>query len=161
MLETLGDLGDFLGGIGVIVTLVYLAIQIRRNTEQTRLNTAGEAWSGIRDAYEPAYHGNNAEIFRLGLSGELDPSDADYMTFSMLMLRIISQFELSLYQARHGTLDDELFAMHARLARMNLTSRGGRTWWDTTGSKFFSETLVTEIESVLESDRKGPPAGSA
>ena len=35
-LSELGDLGDFLGGIGVIVTLVYLAIQIRRNTQAVR-----------------------------------------------------------------------------------------------------------------------------
>jgi hypothetical protein len=29
VLEDLGNLGDFLGGIGVVVTLLYLAIQVR------------------------------------------------------------------------------------------------------------------------------------
>ena len=38
-LEDLGNLGEFLGAIGVIVTLVYLAIQIRQGSEQTALNT--------------------------------------------------------------------------------------------------------------------------
>ena len=32
MLEDLGNLGDFLGGIAVIATLIYLAIQLRQNT---------------------------------------------------------------------------------------------------------------------------------
>ena len=32
MLEALGDLGDFLGGIGVMITVIYLALQIRHNT---------------------------------------------------------------------------------------------------------------------------------
>ena len=36
-LEELGNLGDFLGGIGVIVTLVYLAVQIRSNTQTVRV----------------------------------------------------------------------------------------------------------------------------
>ena len=39
-LEDLGNLGEFLGAIGVIVTLVYLAIQIRQGSEQTALNTS-------------------------------------------------------------------------------------------------------------------------
>ena len=33
MLEDLGNLGDFLGGIGVVATMIYLAVQIRRNTQ--------------------------------------------------------------------------------------------------------------------------------
>ncbi len=31
-LEDLGNLGEFLGSIGVIVSLIYLALQIRQNT---------------------------------------------------------------------------------------------------------------------------------
>ncbi len=36
MLEALGNIGDFLGGIGVVVTLLYLAAQIRQNTRMMR-----------------------------------------------------------------------------------------------------------------------------
>jgi hypothetical protein len=32
----LGDLEDFLGGIGVVVTLAYLAIETRQNTKEVR-----------------------------------------------------------------------------------------------------------------------------
>jgi hypothetical protein len=39
MIETLGNIGDFVGGIGVIVTLIYLAIQIRQNTQQLDHNS--------------------------------------------------------------------------------------------------------------------------
>lgn len=38
MLDALGNVGDPLGGAGVVVTLIYLAIQLRRNTEQLRRN---------------------------------------------------------------------------------------------------------------------------
>jgi len=40
-LSQLGDLGDFLGGIGVIVTLVYLAVQIRHDTQAVRARISG------------------------------------------------------------------------------------------------------------------------
>ena len=35
MIETLGNIGDFVGGIGVVVTLFYLAFQIRASRLQT------------------------------------------------------------------------------------------------------------------------------
>ena len=37
--EDLGNVGDFVGGIGVIVTLIYLALQIRQNSQLLRANT--------------------------------------------------------------------------------------------------------------------------
>ena len=37
-LQDLGNIGEFLGAIGVIVTLVYLARQIRLNSLSTRAN---------------------------------------------------------------------------------------------------------------------------
>ena len=38
-LEDLGNLGDFFGAIGVIATLIYLAVQIRQGSVQTAMNT--------------------------------------------------------------------------------------------------------------------------
>jgi hypothetical protein len=36
----LGDLGEFIASFGVLATLIYLAIQMRQNTQALRLNTA-------------------------------------------------------------------------------------------------------------------------
>ena len=38
-LEDLGNLGEFVGAIGVVVSLVYLAYQIRQNTAAVRAST--------------------------------------------------------------------------------------------------------------------------
>lgn len=39
MIEILGNLGDFIGGFGVVATVIYLAFQIRQNTVSTRSAT--------------------------------------------------------------------------------------------------------------------------
>lgn len=54
MLENLGNIGDFLGGIGVVITLVYLAVQIRQNTRQLR--------SGSAAAQTRSLEGTNTDI---------------------------------------------------------------------------------------------------
>ena len=39
VLEDLGNLGDFLGGLAVIATLIYLAVQVRQNSQQIAQNS--------------------------------------------------------------------------------------------------------------------------
>lgn len=39
MLEALGNIGDFVSGIGVVATLVYLVLQIRQNTRELEHNS--------------------------------------------------------------------------------------------------------------------------
>ncbi len=36
-LESLGNIGEFIGGLAVIASLIYLAVQIRQNTKSVRL----------------------------------------------------------------------------------------------------------------------------
>lgn len=48
MLEALGSLGDFVGGVAIIVTLIHLAAQIRQNTTSVRAASRLEIASGWR-----------------------------------------------------------------------------------------------------------------
>jgi hypothetical protein len=38
-IEDLGNLGDFVGGIAVVATLIYVAMQLRQNNQLLRSNT--------------------------------------------------------------------------------------------------------------------------
>ena len=49
MLDALGNIGDFLGGIGVVVTLLYLASQIRQNTRSLRASAHQSITSHIAE----------------------------------------------------------------------------------------------------------------
>jgi hypothetical protein len=42
-LETLGNLGEFISGIVVIISLVYLAMQVRQNTRSLRTENYARA----------------------------------------------------------------------------------------------------------------------
>ena len=78
-LEDLGNLGDFLGGIAVIVTLVYLALQIRSNTQTVRaasLESVVNSHSQFLDRLA-----SDSELSRIWFSGlwagaELTPGKA-------------------------------------------------------------------------------------
>jgi hypothetical protein len=87
-LQDLGNLGEFIGAIGVVVSLIYLAAQIRHNTRAIRASAQQETTRDVSDFLSQIT--DNAEvarILRIGL-GEWDKlDDDDRMRFSMLLSR--------------------------------------------------------------------------
>ena len=72
----LGALGEFVGSVGVVVTLFYLAIQIRQNTEQqkrvemeSRVSAVNASAAALRENRKAVYQDAElAEIFWIGMS---------------------------------------------------------------------------------------------
>ena len=64
----LGALGEFLGSIGVIATLIYLATQIRQNTKQLHATTSNQEFENVALAYEPVYRPHLGPVWVKGQS---------------------------------------------------------------------------------------------
>ena len=47
MIDTLGKVGDFIGGFGVVVTVIYLAIRIRRSMKASRAEMTMDLYLAI------------------------------------------------------------------------------------------------------------------
>ena len=52
MIDALGNIGDFVGGIGVVVTLAYLAVQIRHSSKVAALAAGHTISLGIMEFHE-------------------------------------------------------------------------------------------------------------
>ena len=46
-LDELASLGEFIGGIGVLATLVFVAVQLRQNTRAIQRSNAREAGNAL------------------------------------------------------------------------------------------------------------------
>lgn len=148
-LEALGNLGDFVGGVAVVVTLIYVAVQIRQNTSQVRLNTASTQYEGILHAFDPVYSGENGPTFLKGLAGQEDLTPDESFVFSLLMTRIFAQFEMSLYHRDRGSLEQDLFELHSRMLEVFAHSEGGARWWREFGVLTFGREFVEHIEQLM------------
>ncbi len=102
--DAIGALGEVAGAVGVIVTLIYLAIQVRQNTSVTRASTA-------------QHMTNNWVLVNLEMTrSQVTTKNID---FSMPPdeLQIVLSFWRSMfhqwsncqYQYRHGSLDELLY----------------------------------------------------
>lgn len=149
LLSDLGNLGDFIGGIAVVVSLVYLAFQIRRNTQSVQAGSVQGATQAISEIME--LMARDAEILRIFDSGTHDfnaLSKEDRLRFSSLMGAIIHRFENLVSQTENGLLPRDSWDGGANRLRGTFALPGTLEWW-AKGKGVFSSQLQNWVESEV------------
>ena len=103
----LGALGEFLASFGVVATLIYLAIQMRQNTQAVRLNTAQVVTEELQQMFSllAADEGLAQVFLDGGQSAELSGvGKVRYYTFTSNILRVCENGYL---QNREGAISSE------------------------------------------------------
>ena len=149
-LTQLANLGEFIGGVAVLVTLIYLAVQVRQNTSQLRQQTASTVVTNLQAAFDPIFP--NFEVYAQGLSGERELSKEDALMFATLMIRILHGMQNSYYQNREGVLAGEWEEFYGNVLRFFLATPGGTKWWSDYRT-FFSEGFGAAVDALLREER--------
>jgi hypothetical protein len=155
-LSQLADVGELLGGVAVVASLVYLAVQIRQNTRTVRASTLHQntdLWSSLfLRLAEP----DLARAYVAGMAGQPDIRPLQYTQFLFVCRSMFLAFENQYYQMRHGVLDSEAYAGYERsISAQLLAFRGFRLWWELNRSVFspeFVDHVDAMISDVPESD---------
>ena len=146
-LQDLGNLGEFIGALGVVVTLIYLAAQIRQNTRAIRDSAEKEMAREASHFLSPIIENAEvARILRIGLQEWDKLDDDERMRFSMLLFRAFFHFQhlFSLHRERH--LDPEFWASQWEVMLWYIRRPGFHRWWSTAKSRF-NRSFVEYIES--------------
>jgi hypothetical protein len=147
-LSDLANIGEFVGGIAVIATLVHLAIQIRQNTRSVRSATFQSVVDSFTDyTFELS---KDAELTRLYLHGLNEPnelSEQDSQRFHFLMLTIIRRFESAFQQQSSMMLTPSQWSGFRGSAAGVLSSPGGGKWW-VANRALFTEEFQNFVESA-------------
>ena len=158
MLEALGNIGDFLGGLGVVVTLIYLASQIRQNTRSVRMSAFQAAQRDIADAFDGLSH--DPELARVYFDGNRDFesfSKQDRRRYAAFMSGLFRRYETFLYHTRLGNI--QLSQWEGPLAELRTAFKypGTRAWWAGAKTSFNAE-LRDFIDREILTVEPGPPA---
>ena len=147
----LGAIGEFVGAIAVVTTLIYLATQIRQNTRAMRAETINAVTSNVQN--EMATSLLNPAVATALAKSVSTPHDLTDTEIVHLRGRLISammsrQNEYFLHQ--QGLLDDEIWESLNYAIRVNLGTPWSRRWWSQVGRNAFAVSFVTYVESQLE-----------
>jgi hypothetical protein len=159
--DAIGAVAELLGAIGVIVSLIYLAGQIRQNTRTQRRTNLGDI--AIELAATIRCTATNSELASLVLRGHADLGSLDPIErfrYDNFMYVYLANFERALFDARSGDYpEEELVPMRAAIAGY-LGTDGGHAWWEQRRTWFtlFGQQSIDEIlrDQTIDSRGTGP-----
>ncbi len=139
-IQDLGALGEILGAIGVVVTLIYLARQIRENSRQMRVSSLTSINHLINEAWDPIYSNDrNIRVWTTGLRSPGDLDEEDLALFHLFMTRLINVFATAVAQHGYDVLTVDEFRKCAIRANTLLSTPGGKHWLSEGGTEIVTE----------------------
>ena len=138
--RTLADVGEFLGGLGVIVSLVYLAIQVRANT--TSQQSENYARSLERMASMQSRLATDIDFTKTYNRGLVDPermTPTERIQFTWILTELFGNLEFMFFQSSHGNIPRDLWLRWEETLKWWLTFPGVRSWWRAKPTPFTPE----------------------
>lgn len=107
--EELGAIGDLIGGVAVVVSLVYVGLQIRQSANASRAATSQAFAKQYSDVNQMIADPEIAGIFARGLSGMGVLTREEQAMFSAVLSSISRTLESFYFQMCKGELEPVLF----------------------------------------------------
>jgi len=153
--DAIAAVGELVGGLAVIVSLLYLATQIRISNRIAR----GESQRTTYDVYtffSRILDDKNRRILVLGLSDYENLSLDERLCFTALIHPLANQTQAIWLDWKHGLQLEAVNHSWQRSMLAVIATKGGRQWWKTSQyiftddySAYLSERLVSENPTPL------------
>ena len=149
-LESLASLGEIVGAIAVVVSLLYLAVQVRQNTRAQRLENASrilDRTASMQGALsrDPAM----SVLFSKGVSDTSKLTPQERIQFTWAMYEFFGALEFMFIAAKENSIPEEIWQRWSAAAAWWLTFPGVQAWWEVRPIPF-AEGFSTYIESLLD-----------
>ena len=157
-LEQLSSLAQIVASVGVIVSLVFVGLQIRQNTsalQRNEHNSTMAQWTVIRMAI--AKNHDIAELMTAGLRGDSALDAADQLRLEN-MLQECAWASFHIWdRTQRGVFPTGTFELTggAYLSGLLRTARG-EAWWRSAKHIGFIPAFVADVDAVLAKDSGAP-----
>ena len=152
-LDTLAKASDFVGGIVLVISLVYLAYQVRQNTQSQRSENYARVLE--RMSTVQAQLSMDADLHHVFMVGAEDParlSRAERLRFSWALYELFGAGEFMFHQSREKALPPEVWARWEAAIGWWLSHPGMRAWWAAKPAP-----LAPDFEEFAGNNMRGAP----
>lgn len=155
-LQDLGAIGETVGGIAVVVSLVYVAFQIRQNSRQIEQNSRhleASMYYATNDAFYRwfamlAGDENLAALWRRVVAGETLEHEDRTRAHALLTMLFLS-YENNFQQFRIGAVKRDALDVASSPLRALLSRQEVRAWWVKEAPRTLTPEFRREIEALL------------
>jgi hypothetical protein len=139
--------------VGIIASLIYVAIQIRQNTRGTRIETFESAVRGVQEQHRTLIV--EPDLLRVFIAGHASYADLgmkDRIQFQGYMMNWLLEYQLFKRSFDEGaqsrlSFADQSLGKFEKLVISLLRTPGGQAWW--AGETYLNPSTRAEIDSLM------------
>lgn len=156
-LTDLANLGEAIGGLAVLVTLVYLAVQVRQNTDLAQ----GAAQRDLMNAFQANLDriARDPRLWQRGLVEFETLSNAEQLTFMATVNPFVNHLEQVLRMRARGLETQDNLDVYGDICMAIIQEPGARRVWEQTKPLYFPRSREY-IERRLLDGAGLPPRAS-
>jgi hypothetical protein len=149
-ISNLGSIGEAVGALAVLISLVYLAIQIRQNTQAMRASTFLGLTNAWQDYLLQSSHPEFSELLEKAARDPQGLADDEVWRLYSLARVVFRRFENDFFQFESGTFDQGAWdGYRASLHGDILAHEAFRAMWRLQ-HRFFAPNFVGFIDEELQ-----------
>jgi len=154
--DAVAAIADVAGVVLVIVSLVYLAVQVRQGNQMALAESERELLENWANAVSGLTKDDRtADIFMRGLEEFEALTNLEKTRFSVLMQRMINTYISALRMDQKSLVDSKEVNIFSDICLSFLLTPGGRQWWQQMGPYF---TVQKEFDERIEREGDSFPA---
>ena len=147
--DAIGAIGEIVGSVAVIVTVAYLAVQIRQSGRAAKSASTNQSRAAVTDVLSGIT--GDSEAVKVYTTGMIDPDSLEKherVRFDLTIFQMQRVIETIFYEYRAGLVTEELWQGQWRGVLSLLKTKGGRQSWKR--QKYFvSRTFMEWVDEQL------------
>ena len=147
--EAIGATAEMLGALAVIISLLYLASQVRQNTVASRFSRYDSFVRTTADVRSSIFDNETlSRIWEVGLRAPSELDDVESTRLRLLLYNALQTMESLHLQLTQSGLDKEIWSRQLPVISRIVGSSGGREWWSNHKVEF-DRSFVDAVDEAL------------
>jgi len=153
-IQDVGAIGEVAGAFLVGITLIYLAVQLRQNTNSVEMS-ALSGWLSARIAINEAMSKIDGETLLSGMQDSRSLTPSNFHEFGLMFQTYAMQGQVTHLLFKRGLVPKALWEIEMGTTKGLLSSSGVCQWWEVAGRG----QVTPEFAALLDSTQPGPMCG--
>jgi hypothetical protein len=155
-LSDLASVGSFVSGCAVLISLIYLALQVRQTKRNQQIAIRHTRATRVVELHLALANSAMADAWLHGSGSPQEVTRTELSQFTSLCRALFFHFEDSFYQREEGLLNDDAFETVVAGVRFSARSPGWRAAWRIARPNFGGRFLAF-MDGVIAQSAVEPP----
>ena len=145
--DAIGTISEIVGAVAVVVTLAYLAIQIRQQNSMLQSTSRQALVENDRASIATALE-HIELVTKLGNEEELTANEQAQI--SLLWIMDLRNREFEYFQYKAGSLDDAAWQSYYETLHYTFGTERMRRWWEIVGRESFDSEFTQLVDDFIK-----------